>query len=66
MIPAFPLDGGRVARAMIWERTRDLARATSLAAAIGRGFGYAMIALGVLGASAGAIGGLWLAMSAFS
>jgi Zn-dependent protease len=62
LIPAFPLDGGRVARALIWERTRDMARATSLAAAIGRGFGYAMIALGVLGASAGAVGGLWLAI----
>jgi CBS domain-containing protein len=62
LIPAFPLDGGRVARALIWRRTRDLARATSLAAAIGRGFGYAMIGLGLLGASAGALGGLWLAV----
>lgn len=60
LIPAFPLDGGRVARALIWRRTRDLAGATSLAAAIGRGFGYAMIGLGLLGASAGALGGLWL------
>jgi Zn-dependent protease len=40
LLPAFPLDGGRVARALIWMRNGDLQRATGAAAAIGRGFGY--------------------------
>lgn len=65
MLPAFPLDGGRVARALIWRRSGDLRRATAAAASIGRGFGYAMIGLGVLGAAAGAVGGIWLAAIGF-
>lgn len=65
MLPAFPLDGGRVARALIWGRIGDVNRATSVAAAIGRGFGYGMIALGLLGAAAGAVGGIWLAIIGF-
>ncbi len=62
LLPAFPLDGGRVARALIWRYTGDLARATSMAAAIGRGFGYAMLGLGLFGVAVGAIGGIWLAI----
>jgi Zn-dependent protease len=62
LLPAFPLDGGRVARALIWHWRGDLRRATATAAAIGRGFGYAMIGIGVLGALAGAVGGVWLAV----
>jgi Zn-dependent protease len=65
MLPAFPLDGGRVARALIWGRTGDLRRATATAASIGRGFGFAMIGLGILGAAAGALGGIWLAVIGF-
>jgi Zn-dependent protease len=65
LLPAFPLDGGRVARALIWSRTGDMERATSLAATIGRGFGYAMIALGLLAAIAGGAGGLWLVIVGF-
>jgi Zn-dependent protease len=65
LLPAFPLDGGRVARALIWGRTGDLNRATGIAARIGRGFGYGMVGLGVLGVAAGAIGGLWLALVGF-
>jgi CBS domain-containing protein len=65
MLPAFPLDGGRVARALIWRRSGDLRRATATAAKIGRGFGVAMIALGVFGTLAGAIGGIWLAVVGF-
>ncbi len=62
LLPAFPLDGGRVARALIWGRTGDLSRATAIAASIGRGFGYAMVALGLLATVAGAVGGIWLAL----
>jgi Zn-dependent protease len=62
LLPAFPLDGGRVARALIWGRGGDLARATAIAARIGRGFGYAMVGFGLLVAVAGAVGGIWLAV----
>jgi len=62
LVPAFPLDGGRVARAMLWRHGRDLAAATATAARVGRAFGYALIALGVLLAAGGAPSGLWLAV----
>ncbi|MGV1049906.1 MAG: site-2 protease family protein [Solirubrobacterales bacterium] len=66
LLPAFPLDGGRVARALIWGRIGDVSRATAIAARIGRGFGFGMIALGLLAAAAaGAFGGIWLALVGF-
>lgn len=65
LVPAFPLDGGRVARAAIWGRIGDLNRATAVAASIGRGLGWAMIALGVFAAASGAAGGIWLALIGF-
>jgi Zn-dependent protease len=65
LLPAFPLDGGRVARALIWGHNGDLGRATATAASIGRGFGYGMIGLGVFATAAGAVGGLWLALIGF-
>ena len=62
LIPAFPLDGGRVARALLWRRSRDIGAATDTAAGLGRGFGYLLIAFGVLLTFNGAPGGLWFAL----
>jgi Zn-dependent protease len=47
MIPAFPLDGGRIARAAAWRATGDKNRATRLAGRIGQGFSYLLIAGGL-------------------
>ncbi|HEX8959915.1 MAG TPA: site-2 protease family protein [Solirubrobacterales bacterium] len=65
LLPAFPLDGGRVARALFWGWTGDLRRATAAAASIGRGLGYGMIALGVFATLGGVVTGLWLALVGF-
>ena len=62
MLPAFPLDGGRVLRGILWQRTGDFEWATARAARVGRGFGYGMVGLGVLGVFAGAPGLLWLGL----
>jgi CBS domain-containing protein len=63
MLPALPLDGGRVLRASIWKATGDLTRATRIAGGIGRGAGQAMIGGGLaLLLLVGAAGGLWLAL----
>ncbi len=62
LVPAFPLDGGRVARALLWRRSGDIATATNTAAGLGRGFGYLLIAFGVLLTFNGGPGGLCLAL----
>ncbi len=62
LIPAFPLDGGRVARALLWRRSGDISRATESAAGLGRVFGYLMVVFGVLAAFGGAFEGLWIAL----
>lgn len=48
MIPAYPLDGGRIARSIIWAVTGSERSGTLISAMIGRWFGYAMILLGGL------------------
>ncbi len=65
LLPAFPLDGGRVLRALLWRRSGQMRPATETAASVGRGFGYVMIALGALEFLAGAPLGLWLALIGF-
>jgi Zn-dependent protease/CBS domain-containing protein len=65
MIPAFPLDGGRVLRSILWGITGSLRKATWWAALLGRGFGWLLILLGVLGLFRGDghwLDGLWLAI----
>jgi Zn-dependent protease/CBS domain-containing protein len=61
LIPAFPLDGGRLLRAWLWQRSGDKYRATSGAARLGRICAFVMIGLGLLSLFInGAISGLWL------
>jgi Zn-dependent protease/predicted transcriptional regulator len=60
LLPAYPLDGGRVLRSALWYWKKDLRRATRIASRIGSGFGVLLIALGVLRILTGnIIGGLW-------
>jgi Zn-dependent protease/CBS domain-containing protein len=60
LIPAFPLDGGRVLRAVLWHLKGDLRWATRTSSAIGTGFGVAMIVLGVVAVISGSVmGGIW-------
>ncbi|HJX47418.1 MAG TPA: site-2 protease family protein [Gaiellaceae bacterium] len=62
MLPALPLDGGRVLRALLWRTRKDFGWATRVAAGVGRGFGYLLIALGVVFfIGQGAWSGAWLA-----
>jgi Zn-dependent protease len=62
LIPALPLDGGRVLRSALWYFRRDRAWATRVAADIGQGFGYLFIGLGIaMFIIFGAFSGAWLA-----
>jgi Zn-dependent protease len=61
ILPAFPLDGGRVLRSILWGIKQDLRWATRVSAAVGSAFGILLIVLGVLQFIRGNfIGGLWL------
>lgn len=60
LIPAAPLDGGRILRAAVWRWRGDRVAATVVAARAGRIFGFTLIGLGILQAiSGGGFGGLW-------
>jgi Zn-dependent protease/CBS domain-containing protein len=62
LIPGFPLDGGRVFRAIVWGVTKNLRRATIVAAHVGRGFGFLFIFVGVWQMLVGNFGGgIWIA-----
>jgi Zn-dependent protease len=61
LIPGFPLDGGRVFRAVVWAITHDLGRATLLAANLGRGVSLLFVVLGIWQIVLGNMGtGLWM------
>src|SRR6185437_16817219 len=62
LIPGYPLDGGRVLRAIIWWRTGDAERSTRTAARVGQAVAFVFIAIGIVRFFGGAgIGGLWIA-----
>ena len=62
LIPGFPLDGGRVFRAILWGSTHSLRKATLIAASLGRFIAYFFIILGVWQMFGGNFGnGLWIA-----
>ena len=62
LIPGFPLDGGRVLRAIIWGVTHSLSRATLIAANVGRAIAFLFILMGVWQMLTGNFApGLWIA-----
>lgn len=66
LIPAFPLDGGRIFRAALWAWKKDLRKATHIAYQIGNGFGWVLIFLGFMNVLGGNwITGLWWVMIGF-
>lgn len=60
LVPAFPLDGGRILRSILWAAKRNLRWATRISSQIGSGFGIFLIVMGVLFFISGNfIGGVW-------
>ncbi|MFW5881627.1 MAG: site-2 protease family protein [Roseicyclus sp.] len=63
LIPAFPLDGGRVLRALLWQRSGDVLSATRVASLAGSGLALALMALGLFSVlSGGGLGGVWIGL----
>jgi len=66
LLPAFPMDGGRIVRAIAWKITGKRGAATNFAAGLGRIFGYIFIGLGLYWAYTGEVfSGIWLALIGF-
>lgn len=64
LLPGFPLDGGRIFRALVWQHTGDFARATRVAGDIGLGGAYLFIMTGAVIALRGALfEGLWISFT---
>lgn len=66
IVPAYPLDGGRIARSIVWRLTGDKRRGTQVAARLGQGFALVMAATGLwMILSLGTFAGLWLIALAY-
>jgi Zn-dependent protease len=66
LLPAFPLDGGRIARAIVWKRSGDKLRGTRVAARLGQYFAIVLAGLGIAWLLAGGgLNGLWLIAVSF-
>lgn len=62
LLPGFPLDGGRILRSFLWQRTGSIVRATNIAGTVGRFIGWGMVGFGIFQLLSGNfVGGLWLA-----
>jgi Zn-dependent protease/predicted transcriptional regulator len=60
LVPAFPLDGGRILRALLWSASGNLRTATDVASYAGQGLAVALVVVGLLGLLGGEpLGGLW-------
>lgn len=59
LIPAYPLDGGRVLRAFLWARTKSLKKATAVASNVGKIFAVFIIFIGFMATIGGNLWGLW-------
>lgn len=63
LVPGYPLDGGRILRAILWKATGNLVRSTTIAGMAGRVFGLLLVFAGVvLAVASEAVGFLWLAL----
>jgi Zn-dependent protease len=66
LVPAYPLDGGRIARALVWRTTGDKLRGTRVAARMGQGFAVLLAGGGLwLLLSYGSFTGIWLVVISF-
>lgn len=63
LLPAFPMDGGRVLRSILWNKRKNILSATKTASKVGRFFGYSLMVLGFIQMIFGVIfSGFWLVL----
>ncbi len=63
LLPAFPMDGGRVLRSILWNKRKNILSATKTASKVGRFFGYSLMVLGFIQMIFGGIfSGFWLVL----